>query len=314
MHDLNDVMYFVEVVRHGGFSAAARATRLEKTRLSRRIAALEQRLGVRLLQRNTRSIALTEAGERFYGHAATLVEDAHQAFDSVAALRAEPSGTVRLSCPQVMAQTVLAPILPGFLASHPMVRIEVDASDRHVDLLAERFDLALRAQVRIGDTAGLVARQIGVAGRVLVGAPGLLKRAGCLRAPHDLAGLDTFCRPGELVADDEARWELLGPEGERALVAHHPRLISDDLHLQLAAAAQGIGIALLPEPVVSGMVHEGRLAHVLPGWGAARHVIHLLFPPPRGMLPSVRSLIDYLARHLPARLETRGAQGERFVR
>src|SRR3954470_20676153 len=101
MEDFNDLAYFVYVVRHAGFSAASRATGLEKTRLSRRIAALEQRLGVRLLQRNTRRIALTEAGERLFDQARTLVDDAHTAFDSVADMRSEPAGTVRLTCPQV---------------------------------------------------------------------------------------------------------------------------------------------------------------------------------------------------------------------
>src|SRR6516164_8231470 len=130
MENLNDLAYFVAVVQHGGFSAATRATGIEKTRLSRRIAALETQLGVRLLQRNTRHIALTEAGERFFAQAQTLVEGAQSAFESVADLRREPSGTVRLSCPQVMAQSYLAPILPGYLAMYPKVRLELDTVDR----------------------------------------------------------------------------------------------------------------------------------------------------------------------------------------
>ncbi|KGF79165.1 LysR family transcriptional regulator [Massilia sp. JS1662] len=298
MHDLNDLAYFVAVVTHGGFSAAARATGLEKTRLSRRIAALEQHLGVRLLQRNTRSIALTAAGERFFAHAEALVEGARGAFDSVAALRATPAGVVRLSSPQVMAQTMLLPILPGFLARYPNVKIELDANDRHVDLLNERFDLALRARVGIEDSAGLVAKELGTVRQVLVASPALLDRTGRPRTPRDLAERDTFARPGD-VHDGRARWALEDGGGTTAGVEHDPRLVTNDLRMQVEAAEQGIGIALLPEPIVAGPVGAGALEIVLPGWTGARHVVHLLYPSPRGMLPSVRSLIDYLSAELP---------------
>ncbi|MFS2101902.1 LysR substrate-binding domain-containing protein [Variovorax sp. Varisp85] len=307
MENLDDLAYFVEVVQHGGFSAAARATGLEKTRLSRRLAALEERLGVRLLQRSTRHISLTEAGERFFTQAQILVQAAQSAFDSVADLRKEPAGTVRLSCPQVMAQSYLAPILPGYLATHPKVKLELETSDRHVDLLKERFDLALRAHVRIEDTAGLVARELGQARRVLVASPAFLDSVGRPQTPQALSGMDTFGRPGD-VHDGHARWTLTESSGQVAVVSHFPRLSSDDLRLQLEAAIHGIGVALLPEPIVSACVRSGTLEIVLPQWSAASHVIHLLYPPPRGMLPSVRSLIDYLSVHLPASIHERSVE------
>jgi DNA-binding transcriptional LysR family regulator len=144
--DFNDLIYFASVVEHHGFSAAARATGVEKTRLSRRVAALEQRLGVRLMQRSTRSLALTEAGQRFYEHCVDAVEGARVAYESVADLRREPAGTVRMSCAQVMAQNYLAPILPGFLAQHPRVDLVLDATDREVNLIDERVDLVLRSR------------------------------------------------------------------------------------------------------------------------------------------------------------------------
>ncbi|HEE4992854.1 LysR substrate-binding domain-containing protein [Agrobacterium tumefaciens] len=304
MDNLNDLAYFVAVVDHGGFSAAARATGLEKTRLSRRIAALESRLGVRLLQRSTRRIALTEAGERFFVQARTLVEGAQSVYDSVADLRREPSGTIRLTCPQVMAQNYLAPILPGYLVTHPKVKLELDASDRHIDLLKERFDLALRAHVKVEDTSGLVARELGQARRVLVASPALLDAIGRPEAPEDLSVRDTISRLSD-VHDGQARWALNDPQGRAAIVPHVARLSSDDLRMQLEAAIHGVGIALLPEPIVSGSVRRGLLEVVLPQWAATAHVIHLLYPPPRGMLPSVRSLIDYLTLHLPASIQQR---------
>lgn len=299
MEDLNDLAYFVSVVRHEGFSAASRATGLEKTRLSRRIAALEHRLGVRLLQRTTRRIALTEAGERLFDQAQTLVDDAHTAFDSVADMRNEPAGTVRLTCPQVLAHSYLAPILPGYLVTHPKVKLELDASDRHVDLIKERFDLALRAHVRIEETAGLVARPLGDARRVLVASAALLDRFGRPESPLALIDMDIISRASDL-HDRRVRWDLVDTSGRTENVSPSPRLSTDDLRLQLEAAIHGIGIALLPEPIVSASVGSGVLEVVLPQWSAATHIIHLLYPQPRGMLPSVRSLIEYLTVHLPA--------------
>ncbi len=273
MENLNDLPYFVAVVQNGGFSAATRATGIEKTRLSRRIAALEERLGVRLLQRNTRHIALTEAGERFFAQAQALMEGAQSAFDSVADLRKEPSGTVRLSCPQVMAQSYLAPILPGYLVSHPKVKLELDASDRHVDLLKERFDLALRAHVRIEDTAGLVAKELGQARRVLVASAAFLDSVGRPETPQQLSAMDTFSRPGE-VHDGHARWTLLNGAGKEVVISHAPRLSSDDLRMQLEAAIHGLGVALLPEPIMSALLRNGLLEIVIPPWTAATHVHH----------------------------------------
>jgi len=304
MDDLNDLAYFVAVVRHNGFSAAARATGLEKTRLSRRISALEQHVGARLLQRTTRHIALTEAGERFYAHCQSTLDSARAAYDSVAALRREPTGLVRLSCPQVMAQSYLAPILPGFMATHPKVKLELDASDRHVDLIEERFDLALRAAIRIEETGELVARPLGMARRVMVASPAFLDSYGHPDTPQALAEFDTLSRPGDGY-DGRARWILVDAAGSETVVTHTPRLLSDDLRMQFEAAVHGIGIALLPEPIVAASVRSGALKQVLPDWTGTTHLIHLLYPSPRGMLPSVRSLIEYLTVHLPASIQER---------
>lgn len=309
MEDLNDLYFFASVVQHGGFSAAARVIGVEKSRLSRRVADLERRLGVRLLQRSTRNLALTEAGQRFYAQCVAAVEGAQAAYESVAELRREPAGTVRVSCPVVMAQSYLAPILPGYLATHPKVMVVIDATDREVNLIEERFDLALRARPQIEEVAGLVARNLGSARRILAASPAYLDSAGWPDAPEALSGLATLARPGDVV-EGGARWELTGLTGERRVVHHAPRLLSNDLRLQLEATTHGIGVALLPEPIVAGSIRSGLLAHVLPEWTAATHNIHLLYPSPRGMLPSIRSLIDYLLIHLPASIQERSVLGD----
>lgn len=156
MQDLNDLTFFVEVVRHGGFSAASRASGVDKTRLSRRLAALEHGMQVRLLQRNTRNVALTEAGRLFYEQALAVIEKAQAAFDSMQTLRAAPSGIVRLSCPQVMAQSVVAPLLGRFLLRYPAVSVELRAEDKPPDLLREGWDVSLRAQCADAPPPGMV--------------------------------------------------------------------------------------------------------------------------------------------------------------
>ncbi|NYI00175.1 LysR substrate-binding domain-containing protein [Cupriavidus plantarum] len=299
MHeDLNDLAYFAAVVEHDGFSAAARATGIEKTRLSRRVASLEKRLGVRLLLRTTRRIALTEAGQRFHEHCHATLERARAAYESVEALRTEPAGTVRISCPQVMAQSYLAPILAGFLAAHPKVNIVLEATDRDVDLVAERFDIALRASSDGLIADSLVVRKLATARQILVASPAFLNRHGRPTSPDGVSQLHTLCRPAD-VHDDQCRWTLTGPGSEAVVVAHIARLQSNDLRVLLEAAVQGIGIAMLPEPIVAGPLREGLVESVLPAMSGPDHLIELLYHRPRGRLPSVRSLIGYLVAHLP---------------
>ncbi|HTH67766.1 MAG TPA: LysR family transcriptional regulator, partial [Rhodanobacter sp.] len=144
LQDLNDLYFFAAVVEHGGFSAAGRALGVPKSRLSKRVAQLEERLGVRLLQRTTRRFVVTEVGERFYAHCRAVLEEAQAAQDAVDELRAEPRGMVRLSCPVSLAQTVMAYVLPDFLALYPKMQVRVLSSDRRVDVIGEGYDLAIR--------------------------------------------------------------------------------------------------------------------------------------------------------------------------
>lgn len=298
MDDFNDLVYFTSVVEHHGFSAAARATGIEKTRLSRRIAALESRLGVRLLHRSTRRIALTEAGQRFYAQCQAAVESAQAAYESVADLRREPAGTVRLTAPQVMAESYLAPILRSYLATHPKVDLILESTDREVSLLDERFDLALRPRVRIEETLGLVAQSLGTARRILIASPDYLERRGHPDGPQGLSAYDTLCQPEEAV-DGQTRWYLHGPDGASMTLQLRPRFVTNDMRLLREVVCRGFGVAMLPEPVVAPAIRTGALSQILSDWTGSMHRIYLLYHSPRGMLPSVRSLIDYLMKHLP---------------
>ena len=299
MEDLNDIYFFASVVRYGGFSAAARTIGVEKTRLSRRIAALEKRLGVRLLQRTTRALALTDAGQRFYERSVATVEDAQEAYDSVAELRREPAGLVRLSCPVLLAQRCLAHALPGYMKANPKVLVYVEATDRTVNVIEERFDIAIRAKPVIEDVAGLVAKTLGHSQRVLVVSPAFLDQYGRPESPADLPKFDTVASTDD-VFEGGARWNLTDTDMRAQQIELKPRLVTSDLRTRLHAAIHGIGIALLPEQVISAPLKEGLVERVLPNWGGAKNILHLVYPTPRGMLPSVRSLIDYLLIQVPA--------------
>jgi DNA-binding transcriptional LysR family regulator len=304
MDDLNDIYFFASVVQYRGFSAAARAIGVEKTRLSRRIAALEKRLGVRLLQRTTRALALTEAGQRFFERCIATVEGAQAAYDSVAELRREPAGLVRLSSPVLLTQRCLAHAIPGYMTLHPKVSVFVEATDRTVNVIEERFDIAIRAKPIIEDVAGLVAKTLGNSQRVLVVGPTFLDHYGRPGNPADLPKFNTVASTDDIF-DGGARWNLTDLDNRTQRIEFKPRLLTSDLRVRLQAAIHSIGIALLPEQVVAAPLKEGLVDRVLPEWSGARNILHLVYPTPRGMLPSVRSLIDYLLIHVPAWLQER---------
>ena len=304
MEDLNDLYFFASVVQYGGFSAAARTIGVEKTRLSRRIAALEKRLGVRLLQRTTRAVSLTEAGQRFFERCVAAVEGAQAAYDSVAELKREPAGLVRLSSPVLLAQRCLAHALPSYMTVHPRVSVFLEATDRTVNVIEERFDLAIRAKPEIEDVAGLVAKTLGHSQRVLVVSPSFLDRHGRPETPADLANFDTVASTDDIF-DGGARWKLTNRDDRTQHVELKPRLVTSDLRARLQAAMRGIGIALLPEQVVAEPLKKGLVDRVLPEWSGAKNILHLVYPTPRGMLPSVRSLIDHLLIQVPAWLQER---------
>jgi len=305
MEDLNDLYYFALAVQHKSFSAAARATGIEKTRLSRRVANLERRLSVRLLRRSTRTLTLTEAGERFHAHCLAAIDSANEAYQSIEALKIEPSGTVRMSCPVVLAQSYLAPILPGYMATYPKVTVFIEATDRQVNLVDEQFDLSLQANSQLVDDLDLVQIPLGNPRRLLVASPAFLDCNLRPAHPEMLSSLSGMCRIGDLHGT-QAHWRLHREGSEETYVVHlNAKLVTSDMRVQFAAAVEGIGVALLPEPIVSSALTEGTLERLLPEWSGAPNHIHLVYRSPRGILPSVRSLIDYLSAHLPEEIKLR---------
>jgi DNA-binding transcriptional LysR family regulator len=300
MQDLNDLYYFAMVVEHAGFAAAERALGIPKSRLSRRIAQLEIDMGVRLLQRSTRRFAVTEVGQNVYRHAQAMLSEAQSAREAVDRLSAEPRGLIKVSAPVALAQQQLAELLPDFLVKYPQVRVQMQVSNRRVDLINEGFDVALRVRSQLNDDGSLVMRSFGQVRELLVASPAYLDARGRPATPQDLAGHLTLS-----MSEDESRqrWELHGPDDVTTRVDIQPRLMAHDFPLLMETAKRGLGIALLPETVCGEPIHRGQLEPVLPDWSLPQGICHAVFPSRRGLLPSVRVFIDFLAERLPPLLE-----------
>ena len=295
MQDLNDMLFFAEVVDRGGFAAAGRALNLPKSKLSRRVAELEARLGVRLLQRTTRRLSLTQAGEIYHRHCVAMREQAEAAEEAVAQVHNEPRGTVRVTCPVTLAQTTIGPILPRFLAAHPQVRIDMQVSNRVVDLVQEGVDVALRVRSTLDDSGTLVIKNLGPTHGVLVASPQLLQRFGQPREAEDLRNLPTVAMSA---ADGRATWQLHGPRGERHELQHHPVYTADDLLALKYAVLQGTGMCVLPDYLCTEELRRGELVPVLPGWEPPEAKVLAVFPSRRGMVPAVRRFLDFLGENV----------------
>lgn len=292
MRDLNDLYYFVQAVDHGGFAPAGRALGEPKSKLSRRIALLEERLGVRLIQRSTRHFSVTEIGQNFYAHCKAMLVEADAAQAAVEQTRSEPSGIVRLTCPVAFLHARVSAMLAGFMVEHPNVVIHLEATNRRVDLIAEGIDVAIRVRPLPIEGSDLMMKVLAQRGHALVASPDLVKKAGSIRVPADLNGLPSLdLGPPR----QEHIWKLEGPDGARADIRHQPRLVSDDMIALKSAAIVGVGIVHLPLLMVCDEIREGKLMHLLPGWAPKRHVVHAVYPSKRGLLPSVRALLDYLS-------------------
>lgn len=293
---LEGFFYFTQVVEHGGFARAARALGIPKSRLSRHVMALEGRLNVRLVNRSTRRFVVTEVGQEVYRHATAMLAEAGAAVEAVEFARAEPRGTIKVSCPVALAQTALAAILPDFLAKFPAVRLQLHVSNRRVDVLSEGFDVALRVRSQPSGEDELVMRVLKQQlDEFLVASPAYLERTGEPGEPAQLAGRDTLDYAGEF---DRRPWELVGPKGERVHAEHAPRVVCHDFVVLRTAALAGLGIARLPESVVRDDLRSGALRRVLPGWNSPQGILHVVFPSRRGLLPAVRAFIDFLAERM----------------
>ena len=295
MQDLNDMLYFAEVVDRGGFAAAGRALNVPKSKLSRRVAELEARLGVRLLQRTTRKLSLTTAGELYHRHCVSVREEAEAAEEAVAVVQSEPRGTIRVTCPVTLAQTTVGPLIPLFLQQHPQVRLHMQVSNRVVDLVQEGVDVALRVRPTLDDSGSLIVKNLGASQSLLVATPAQLQRHGRPHMAEDLHNLATVAMSA---GDGRASWTLIGPGGREYEFQHRPVYTADDLLTLKYAVLKGTGMCVLPDYLCRRELRIGELEQVLPGWAPRPGVIHAVFPSRRGLVPAVRCFLDFLGEHV----------------
>jgi DNA-binding transcriptional LysR family regulator len=296
MQDLNDLYYFVSVVDHSGFATAGRALGLQKSKLSRRILQMEERLGVRLLNRSSRRFSVTDIGREFYDRCVAMLVEAEAAEQVIAQVRAEPRGVVRMSCPVGLLNSQFGALIAKFMVWNPAVEVHLESTNRRVDVITEGFDLTIRVRFPPLEPTDLVMRRLDESTQCLVASPALIRTP--LSSPSDLSGLPSLYT-GALHRDHQ--WQLDHKDGRSALIPHRPRLITDDIAVLREATLAGVGVVQLPIVMVWEDIRAGRLVHVLPQWQPRSGIVHAVFPSRRGLLPSVRALLDFLARECAVR-------------
>jgi DNA-binding transcriptional LysR family regulator len=296
--DLNDFLYFVQVVDRRGFTAAGRTLRIPKSTLSHRIQQLETNLGVRLLNRTSRRFGMTDAGGEFYRHAVMMLREAELAETAIRHRLHEPTGTVRCTAAVATMQFAMRGLVAEFLVRYPKVNVVAHATDQFVDIVGENFDVAIRAHSEPLPDSTLVQRTLTpapwflFAGGAYVDANGPLNRLHELKKHPSLFMMRTGVSPiWRLRRADRRREEVVVPLT--------PRLLIDDMLSLKQAAIGGLGIVALPGYVCRDDVQSGALRQVLPGWIADDSTLTALMPYRQGLLPSVRAFVEHLVAEFP---------------
>jgi len=307
MQDLNEIAIFARVVKEESFTKAARALGLPKSTVSERVSRLEERLGVRLLERTTRHVRPTAAGAAYYERAARVVAEIEEANAAVTDIHRSPKGLLRIGSPLLFGHAFLGDFVAEFLVAHPEVEVELIVADRRFDVVEEGLDLAVHV---IGPIeASLVARKIGSAERMCVASPAYLALREPPNSPKDL--LKHSC----LVSSNDRRatW-VFSKEGRSESIAIQGRYSVNSVQLALSAALRGAGIAVLPAFFCAEALRAGHLSPVLEEWSPGHSEIHVVYPGSRHLSARVRLFVDALIdrfTHLPPWLL--GPDGRAFV-
>lgn len=300
MEALNLMESFIRSAQLGSFSAAARSLGLTPAAVSKNVARLEANLGLRLFHRSTRTLALTEGGERFLADAAGPFAGLQDAIAQAAQQDGEPSGVLRLSVALSFGREYLLPMLGDFLARYPAIVPDWHFDNRPVDLVREGYDAAIGGGIEL--TQGVVARQLAIAHVIAVASPSYMARRRMPRHPQDLADLDGIARRSASTGRLRT-WTLRNANGQEAAAECRTRVILDDPEAMAAAAKLGYGVALLPTPHAAPGLANGELVRVLPGWSAVWGPISIYYPNKKLLAPKTRIFIDFvIARFREKRL------------
>jgi DNA-binding transcriptional LysR family regulator len=299
---LTDVAVFVRVVETGSFTAAADALEVSKAAVSKYVSRLEAALGTRLLQRTTRRLTLTEAGSAYYARAAVALGELGAANEELVAMSGEPRGHLRVSAPGYLGAVHLSPMLGRFLKAHPKITLDLDLTNRVVDLVQERFDLALR--IASNPDSSLVARTIAPCPTVVCATPAYLARHGTPRTPADLAGHECLIY-GLTRTPHEWRFRARKrgkPHGRWTAVQVKGALRCNDDFALKQWLLQGLGVRQFPRFFVERELAAGEVVELLPGWDGPLFSISTVFATRQHLAPKVRAFVDFVAAELPAAL------------
>jgi DNA-binding transcriptional LysR family regulator len=285
---LQEITVFAKIVGTGSLSAAARDLGMSPAVVSRRLAGLEARLGVRLVNRTTRSLHLTDEGAAYFETCTRVLAEIEEADAAVSAGRAEPRGTLRVALPASFGNQYVAPLVPRFAERYPDVLLSLSLSDRTVNVVEEGFDLA----IRIADLAdsSLAARKLAPNRRVVCASPEYLRRHGAPRTPEDLAQHNC------LATDFSMNWDYRGPDGKAGSVRVNGRYACDNWEVLREWALAGLGVALKSTWDVRRHLEDGSLVSLLPGYTFATDVaIYAVYPHRRHLPAKTRAFIEFLA-------------------
>ncbi len=286
---LAEMSIFSRVVATGSLSSAARELGLSPAVVSRRLAALEARLGVRLLNRTTRSLRLTDEGATYYEHCARLLSEIEEADAAVSAGRVEPKGPLKVALPSAFGHLHVAPLIPRFAKRYPDVQLQLSLSDRAVNVVEEGFDLAVRI-AKLADSS-LAARKLAPNHRVVCASPAYLRAHGTPRTPEDLEAHNCLT-----TRELSMNWEYVGPEGQAGSVRVSGRYACDNWEVLREWAVAGLGVALKSTWDVRDQLQDGSLIQLLPGYTFDADVAIYAVYPHRRLLPAkTRAFIDFLA-------------------
>jgi len=297
------VSAFVKVVELGSFARAAERLSVSTSAVSRQVSDLEAHLDVRLLNRTTRKLSLTEPGQAFYERSVQLLADLDEAESSVRAATVLPKGTLRLTCGVSFGVRCIAPAIAEFSAQHPQLLFDLDLSDRAVDLVEEGFDLAIRIG-HIGQQ-GLVSRRIGWTQAVCCASPAYVARRGAPASPEELAQHECLTYTHVPVPNV---WSFESRDGTRHAVRITPRHRANNGRMLAALAVAGLGVLFEPDFIVAPEVRAGRLVRLLPGYEPARSPIAAVYPSRRHLSAKVRTFVEFLAGRFAARQDWRLAE------
>jgi len=287
MNEFGAIPVFVAVVENDGFSAASRVLGISKSAVSKRINQLENHLGVRLLHRTTRKLSLTEAGERYFEHAAQALTAAGQAEDAVTELQGEPQGKLKISSPMSFGRLHVAPLIPIFTQRYPKILIDLVMDDRNIDLVAEGFDLAIRSGDMPDST--LIARKLAPLRQVLCASPDYIDRYGMPVTPSELSERNCILFS---YSGDANEWTLIKDgKSEAVLVSGSYRVNNSEAIL--VALREGIGIGRLPTFVAGPDLREGNLVRILESYQIPDHTFYAVFPERQYLPAKVRVFLDF---------------------